>query len=67
MTFEEAIVASIRAYYKGKDPVEYNEAKGGEVKYTREYFDQLEASIDEETQPKKKAKNDVAEDDDDAA
>lgn len=44
MTFEEAIRRSIKAYFDGKDPVKLNEAKG-EVRYTREYFDEMEEEL----------------------
>ena len=67
MTFEEAIVASIRAYYKGIDPEQYNEARDEPMKYTREYFDMLEEKMADENSPKKKSKKKVEEDDDDAA
>ena len=67
MTFEEAIVASIRAYYKGIDPENYNETREEPQKYTREYFDMLEEKVVEESSSKKKSKKEVAEDDDDAA
>lgn len=53
MTFEDAIVASIRAYYKGIEPENYLKEKG-EVKYTREYFDQLEEEFLKDKKSKKK-------------
>jgi len=67
MTFEEAIVASIRAYYKGIDPEQYNETRDEPIKYTREYFDMLEQKMVDENSPKKKSKKKAAEDDSDAA
>lgn len=47
MTFEEAIVISVRKYYGGRDPEELMGVREGETKYTREYFDQLEKDIAE--------------------
>jgi len=44
MTFEEAIRRSIKAYFDGKDPTNLNEVKG-EVRYTREYFDEMEEEL----------------------
>jgi hypothetical protein len=44
MTFEEAIRLSIKAYMKGKIPQSVNEAKGG-LRYTPEYFDDLEKNL----------------------
>jgi len=55
MTFEEAIVISVRKYYQGKMPEKLMETKKGEVKYTREYFDELEEEL---LNPKKKTKKD---------
>lgn len=62
MTFEEAIIASVREYYRGKDPENYYKEKG-EVRYTREFFDKLEADLVEE--PSKKKSKDVKEKTDD--
>jgi hypothetical protein len=47
MTFEEAILISVRKYYGGRDPEELMGVREGETKYTREYFDQLEKDIAE--------------------
>lgn len=55
MTFEEAIVVSVRKYYQGKMPEKLMETKEGEPKYTREYFDELEEEL---LNPKKKTKKD---------
>ena len=55
MTFEEAIVVSVRKYYQGKMPEKLMETKEGELKYTREYFDELEEEL---LNPKKKTKED---------
>jgi hypothetical protein len=44
MTFEEAIRRSIKAYFDGKDATKTNEVKG-EVRYTREFFDEMEADL----------------------
>lgn len=53
MTFEEAIVVSVRKYYQGKMPEELMGVKDGEMKYTPEYFDELEEEL---LNPKKKSK-----------
>lgn len=45
MTFEEAIIISVRKYYAGQDPEELMGSKEGETKYTREYFDELEEEL----------------------
>tara|TARA_A100001011_G_scaffold301031_1_gene314481 strand:- start:307 stop:504 length:198 start_codon:yes stop_codon:yes gene_type:complete len=45
MTFEEAIIISVRKYYQGRDPVELMDAQESESKYTRAYFDELEDEI----------------------
>jgi len=58
MTFEEAVRKSIRAYFDGKDPSMLLETMEGEMKYSREYFDQAEQEllgkdapeVDEETE-----------------
>lgn len=44
MTFEEAIIKSIKVYRSGKDPEELFKVVGG-VKYTRDYFDELEKEL----------------------
>jgi hypothetical protein len=46
MTFEEAIVKSVKAYLEGDMPKELMEASK-ETKYTPEYFDELEKEITE--------------------
>ena len=45
MTFEEAIIISVRKYYQGRDPVELMGAQQDDIKYTRAYFDELEDEI----------------------
>jgi len=52
MRFEDAVQKAIRKYYDGFDPEELINAQEEEVKYTREYFDELE----EELVPSKKTK-----------
>lgn len=47
MTFEEAIIISVRKYYAGRDPEELMGTNEGEIKYNREYFDQLEKDLAE--------------------
>ncbi len=59
MTFEEAIIISVRKYYQGRDPVELMGAQEGETKYTRAYFDELE---DEIVNGKKEEIEDIEED-----
>ena len=58
MTFEEAIVVAVRKYYAGKDPEELMKAQDGEMKYTREYFDELEEELIPSGKKKKKSKKD---------
>ena len=45
MTFEEAVRKSIKAYFNGEDPTALIDATEGGAKYTREYFDELEADL----------------------
>jgi hypothetical protein len=64
MTFEDAIKMAIRKYYSGSDPEELLKAKGSEIKYTREYFDDLEEELlssKKGKKPKKKKKDKVEE------
>lgn len=56
MTFEEAIIKAVRKYYEGEDPLELMAAQGKEIKYTREYFDELEEEL---LSPKKKKRRKV--------
>jgi mannosyltransferase OCH1-like enzyme len=49
MTFEEAIRKSIAKYFKGHSFDALQEATGKEMKYTLEYFDQLEKDMLEGT------------------
>ena len=58
MRFEDAVQTAIRKYYDGFDPEELLKVQEGEVKYTREYFDELE----EELVPTKKKKSKKKED-----
>ena len=45
MTFEQAIRKSIKAYFNGEDPTELLAQTEGEMKYTRDYFDQAESDL----------------------
>jgi hypothetical protein len=45
MTFEDAIVLAVKKYYAGTDPEALMGAQEGEIKYTREYFDELEEEL----------------------
>lgn len=45
MTFEEAVRKSIIAYFNGEDPTELMNASEGEIKYTREYMDEVEKEL----------------------
>lgn len=42
MTFDEAVIKSIREFYKGKGFDKYNEASEKPFMYTKEYFDEFE-------------------------
>lgn len=55
MKFEDAILRSIKAYRKGKQPEELMKAVG-EIKYTKDYFDELEKALMESKGKKKKKK-----------
>ena len=61
MTFEEAIVISVRKYYAGKDPEALRESAEGEMKYTREYFDELEEELVPSDKKKKSKKDEEVE------
>lgn len=41
-TFEDAIRASIKAYFKGMEPKKLNEVSGSRPKYTKKFFDKFE-------------------------
>lgn len=55
MTFEEAVRKSIKAYFDGRDPENFLSAMG-KVKYTRDYFDELEEEMVGDPKAKKKSK-----------
>ena len=42
MTFEQAIIESIRQYYEGQGFSIYEEASGKPTKYSVDYFDSIE-------------------------
>jgi hypothetical protein len=42
MTFEDAIRKSIKAYFKGKEPLEYKKSLSKPRKYDKKYFDGIE-------------------------
>lgn len=56
MTFHEAVVKSMRAYYSGLSPKELNGASGKRPKYAKSYFDKVgrEYSIEPYEVKKKK-------------
>ena len=69
MTFEQAIVKSVRAYFKGKDPQNLMDVAEGKAledeadapdtktaKYTRSFMEELEASLLEPEPKTKKSK-----------
>jgi len=56
MTFEEAIITSVRKYYEGHDAEELMKTEEGEAKYSREYFDELEEELAPSPKKKKKSK-----------
>lgn len=60
MKFEEAVKIAIRKYYEGHNPEELLKAQDGEVKYTRDYFDELEEEL-VDSKKKKKSKKKVDE------
>ena len=52
MTFEEAIVISVKKYYQGRDPVELMGSQDKDPKYTRAYFAELEEELFSENKDK---------------
>ena len=65
MKFEEAVRKSIKAYFEGRDPEKFLEAQG-EIKDTREYFDEVEEEMLSDTK-KKTMKKDTEEGEDEDA
>lgn len=61
MTFEEAIVKSIRSYFKGVEPSELTKATPKRSKYNKKYFDSVgeEHGISPVELKKKLEKNDI--------
>ena len=53
MTFEEAIIKSVKAYLEGEMPTELMGASK-ETKYTPEYFDELEEELMKDPKKNKK-------------
>lgn len=45
MKFEDAVEKSIKAFLKGKMPEELMKVQEGEILYTPEYMDELEADL----------------------
>ena len=45
MEISEAIVRSVRSYYKGKGFSKIEETTGKSVKYKKEYFDEIEEDM----------------------
>lgn len=41
MTFHEAIVKAMKAYYSGMSPKELNASSGKKAKYSKSYFDKV--------------------------
>jgi hypothetical protein len=73
MTFEQAIVKSVRAYFKGKDPQNLMDVAEGKAleddadapdtktaKYTRSFMEELEASLLEPESESKTKKSKAA-------
>lgn len=57
MTFEEAIRKSIRKYRDNKAFSELSKAKGGQLRYNLEFFDDLEKELLKEATGSKKKKS----------
>lgn len=59
MTFEEAVLKSIKAYYNGKQPKELLAVQNSK-KYSKEFFDNLEEQLlgGKKAKKKKGAAND---------
>jgi hypothetical protein len=56
MTFEEAIIKSVKAYLKGEMPTELM-GTSKETKYTPEYFDELEEELMKEPAKEKEVED----------
>lgn len=65
MKFEEAVRKSIKAYFEGRDPEAFLEAHG-DIKYTREYFDEVEEEMLSDTKKKTMKKDKEEGEDEDA-
>lgn len=65
MKFEEAVRRSIKAYFEGQEADTFLEAHG-DIKYTREYFDEMEENMIAEAEKKatKKDKEEEGEEED---
>jgi hypothetical protein len=58
MTFEEAIRKSIRAFLSGSSLDSLKESYGKDIKYTKEYFDELEKQVVKKGKKEKPSKSD---------
>jgi len=56
MKFEDAVKKSVKAFVAGKLPTAVVEERGGEVFFSPDYFDEMEASFLEADAPQKKSK-----------
>lgn len=58
MTFEDAIIKAIKAYYDGKEPTKILEVQKPK-KFSKAYYDEIEKQFvgDKEAKPKKGPKN----------
>lgn len=57
MTFEEAVIKSVKAFYDGKTPQELLSVKPSK-KFNKEYFDRLEEQVLGSKKSKKKGAKD---------
>ena len=62
MTFEDAIKLSIKKYFEGKMPEELMKSSGKQMKYTMDYFDELENEMEDGDTPKVEAEDEDEED-----
>lgn len=62
MTFEDAIKLSIKKYFEGKMPEELMKSSGEQMKYTMDYFDELENEMEDGDTPKVEAEDEDEED-----
>lgn len=59
MTFEDAVIKSIRGYYSGKEPTKILEVQKPK-KFSKSYFDEIEEQVLKPDKKSKKTAKDAA-------